>query len=121
MTYLKQNGQLSRESEERIRLALLADHDPYACPNTCDIAAAYRMGLVFVAAHLLYGATETPALDSLPEDLRERFTRPEPEHWEEWCHWHDTVAVECPECGAFAYPDGSMPTECGNCLASLES
>lgn len=120
MTYLTPSGRLSRESEERVKLALLDDHDPYRCPNTCDVGAAYRMGFVFVAAHLLYGATETPSLDSLPDDLRERFTRPEPQDWAEWKHWHDTVAVECVACGAYAYPKGGeRPTECGNCLADL--
>lgn len=120
MTYLKQDGHLSRETEERVRLALLADHDPYRCGNTCDVAAAYRMGLVVVAAHLLYGATETPSLDALPKDVRATFAGARPRGWAEWVHWHNVAAVQCEACGAYAYPeDGEPPTECGNCLAEL--
>jgi len=102
--------------------ALDIDHtsDPDACANYCDICAARRQGLIYVAAHLLHGATETPTLDrvitalDMPRNLNGR-----PRGWTRWVRWFKRNTIKCPSCESFVFTD--VPhTSCGNCLTPLE-
>lgn len=98
---------------EQVAAAVYADH-PCEGENTCDIAAALEAGFPFVAAHLLCGATETPALDAIGYvDQRE------PEGWDEWVVYFKANTVRC-DCGSFVFREedyAAAEQVCGNCLA----
>lgn len=89
--------------------------------NYCDISAAIRAGFPFSAAHLLTGATECPATDTL---IRERGGLLKgsdgwPIDWAEWVEWFRANTVRCRKCEAFVFTDEGWPGSCGNCLAKL--
>lgn len=103
--------------------ALDLDHPSDSCrSNYCDIDAARRQGFIYVAAHLLCGATETPWLDRVIEHHGWPHThgrnRGLPLGWSKWSRWFIDNTIQCPRCKSFVFTD--VPhTSCGNCNASL--
>lgn len=105
--------------------AVLIDH-PCRDYAGCDVARANAEGYTYAAAHLLMGATETPALSLLLQvfpgayDSLLRRSDGWPVGWDEWVTFHEAYGRPCPECGHVMYGDDeTMPTQCGNCLAAI--
>lgn len=119
---------VSRDFAQDIGEAVEADH---GCDSSaCDICAALAQGFPFVAAHLLSGATECPAIDAMVAAHRFNGTATDgfrcepfnaqsgpntaPRGWSEWCEWFGENARECPACGAFDFGEDAE-ARCGNC------
>lgn len=105
-------------AEKAMERAVESDH-PCEDETACDIAAALRAGFPFVAAHLLSGATECPAVDAVYNLFRIRWEDGWPNEWEAWTEWFKEHTVQCPSCDTFNFTDVYYPDICGNCHQDL--
>lgn len=120
---------VSRDFAEDIGEAVEADH---TCDSSaCDICAALEQGFPFVAAFLLSGATECPAIDAMVSAHRFNGTATDgfrcepfnaqsgqgtaPRGWREWCEWFGENARQCQACNGFDF-EQEAEARCGNCL-----
>jgi hypothetical protein len=102
--------------------AIQEDHpcDDYGC----DIATARAHGFLEVSAHLLQGATETPAVDAVITRYSLAIPDVHSRAFDRWVAFHRANGRRCPSCEAFMYanPDEDFePETCTNCLAPLAS
>lgn len=111
---------LENDYREKLAAAINADYPTDQAPNHSDIAAALRNGFTYAAAHLLNGATETPALDKFVEEFG-----PWPMNgghsadFDEWAAWFKENTIECESCNAFNFTDEFIPCGCANCGARI--
>jgi hypothetical protein len=105
--------------------AVVDDHaGEQGCDNTCDITAALRAGLPRVAAYLLSGATEAPAVEAVAAHCGEDWAgfghrdADDPD-WLRWCQWFEANTVRCPRCESYVFTDAWPQYTCGNCGADL--
>lgn len=110
-----------------IDVAVNVDH-PCRDDETCDIRNALAAGAPFSAAHLLSGATETPALDAvlgayaacgiLEHDPRRNDIPAEDDRT--WSEYFAEYARMCADCnGATFAGDHWEPDECSHCRSSF--
>ncbi len=112
-------------AQHRAALIEALDRDHPGCSTSsdlrgCDICAAIRAGFPECAAHLLIGATETPALGAFLDEygswaMRDGF----PVDWRLWVDWHRTNTRKCFKCRGFTWTDESDSDSCAHCLAHL--
>jgi hypothetical protein len=113
-----------------VRPSVCADRDlaeavrtDHPCDDrSCDVAVALEHGYPQVAASLLLGATDAPAVEALvsmgravvPADLSRC------RDWEEWTDFHSRYGQRCPSCGGYTYgSEDCTPQECGECRGAL--
>ena len=102
---------------ERLALEAAVNSDHPCNSSSCDIELARDAGFTYTAAHLLSGATETPAVDAVIDSMgRNRFDRLANAEFDEWAEWYRTNTRACGSCGTHVHNDVAT---CGNCLADL--
>lgn len=92
-----------------------------------DHANALEQGFPLVAAYLLHGATETPALAAVRQAYMDAGAIPEGLDYATssallegpWKAWHDEHARVCESCNSVTYANPEEPENCGSCLAPL--
>jgi hypothetical protein len=86
--------------------------------RSCEIAVALEQGYPQVAASMLLGATDAPAVETLIETGRaivpaslERCRG-----WGEWLAYHSRFGLRCAACGSYTYGgEDEPPAACGEC------
>jgi len=116
---------VTRDFRADLTDAVHADH-PCENDSSCDIREAREQGYIYVAAHQLMDATETPHVDRVI--AAHRFNRTLPAEfgndmydnadWDGWKqHFYNNVRM-CPSCEASNF-EVSAGDNCGNCHAIL--
>jgi hypothetical protein len=103
-----------------------AVNEDHPCDDSsCDIAEAMAHGFTEVAANLLMGATETPAIWLMMEAWP-AYVMPgdvaQCEGWPEWLAHHQAYGVRCKAwCNGYTYrSDDWYPKRCGHCGAPIK-
>jgi hypothetical protein len=107
---------------ENLRRAVEEDH-PCTDDNSCDVAAGLRYDCVLWAAHVLQGATETPATDEAMEQVRARFGSEAAfkAALDADCkRLLENPHATCPECNALVWMDDNESVTCDNCHATVK-
>ena len=108
--------QLNPATRAALDAAIQEDHP---CDDRgCDIAVARAHGFIEAAAHLLTGATETPAVDAVIARYSLVIPGVHSPAFDRWVAFHRQNGRQCPGCEGFMYanPDtGSEPSSCTNC------
>lgn len=85
--------------------------------SSCDIAMARDVGFEYVAAKMLAGSTETPAVDALITEVgADQFAALEADEFTDWVEWYHVNTRACRACSTHVHNDSVV---CGNCLAEL--
>jgi formamidopyrimidine-DNA glycosylase len=101
--------------------AIAEDH-PCSDSFGCDIEVARANGFIEAAAHLLMGATETPAVNRVVFQYGLGIGGVHSPAFDKWCKFHRKYGRMCPSCESYMYdnPDtGERAHYCTNCRAAM--
>ena len=102
---------------ERLALEAAINADHPCDSSSCDIEMARDAGFHYASAHLLRGATETPAVDAIISSLgAAEFERRQRAEFDDWAAWYSANTRPCPACDTHVHNSSAI---CGNCLADL--
>ena len=103
--------------------AIVKDH-PCSDSFGCDIEVARANGFIEASAHLLMGATETPAIDAVLNRYPSlRIGSVHSPAFNKWCAFHRKYGRKCPSCESYMYNDpdtGDRAGYCTNCHAAMD-
>lgn len=114
---------LNPTTKNMLSAAIEEDHP---CDDRgCDIAVAAMHGFTLAAAHLLMGATETPAVDAVVKRWDLDIPDVHSHAFDQWVSFHRKYGRQCPDCEGYMYDyppmysDRPNPTRCSNCYATM--